>query len=115
MGTWPEWKRVITEATYWTLFMFPTFWLLNYRTDKDRRRERVPSFIASLCVGILSGLTDTFHSRLWHWPLSIVSMSLLLSFLGIVLAFRREVASNWRRDWEIFGPPPKRVPPWSKL
>lgn len=105
MGSWPEWERVIRDAVYYGLFMFLTFWILNRRSDKDGGRQNLLTFIATLYVGISYGLNTTFHSRMWHWPLSMVSAVILVSYLGVALTFRREVASNWRRDWELWGPP----------
>jgi hypothetical protein len=113
MGSWPEWERVIRDAVYYGLFMFLTFWILNRRSDKDGGRQNLLTLIATLYVGISYGLNATFHSRMWHWPLSMVSAVILVSYLGVALTFRREVASNWRRDWEHWGSWLKRLLPGS--
>jgi hypothetical protein len=113
MGTWPEWQRAITEAGYSAVFMFVFFWLLNFKKE-DNGRQNLRLSVASAYFGVLQGLNTTFHSRLLHWPLAVVSAIVIASYVGVVLVFRQEIASDWRRDWEIWGPRLKRLLPGSR-
>jgi hypothetical protein len=114
MGSWPEWERVMVDAVYYGLFTFGGYYLFLRRTDEDRRRQNLLLLLAALFMGISYGLHTTFHSRIWHWPLSMVSAVILVSYLGVTLAFRREIASNWREDWEQWGSWLKRLLPGSR-
>ncbi len=97
MGTWAEWTHVLADAGYSAVFMFILIWGLN-RRGEDGSRQNLLTFVAAFYFGAAYGLQHTFHSRLLHWPLSIVSTVTVISYLGVVLVFRRQVASNWRRD-----------------
>jgi hypothetical protein len=70
MGSWAEWGHVLTDTGYSAGLMFLLFWGLN-RRDEDNPHQNLLSFIASAYFGVAHGLSTTFHSRIWHWPLSI--------------------------------------------
>jgi hypothetical protein len=59
--------------------------------------------IGAIYFGAASGLLDTFRSRLWRWPLPMVSAIVTVSYLVVAFAFRQEVAANWSRDWNVGG------------
>jgi hypothetical protein len=113
MGSWAEWTHVIKDAGYSAAFMLILSWGLN-RREEDSSRHNLLTFIAALYFGVAYGLHRTFHSRLLHWPLSVVSTVTVVSYLGIVLVLRRVIASNWRRDWQVWRPRFKRLLSGSK-
>jgi hypothetical protein len=113
LGSWPEWERVIRDTVYDGLLMFLFLWILIRRRDEESGRQNLLMFIAALYMGIIYGLNATFHSRMWHWPLSMVSAFILVSYLGVALTLHREVAANWRRDWRVWSPRLKRLRLWN--
>ena len=98
MGNWNEWSHVLVGAGYFGVIMFAILWGLNYRRAEDRRRNNSLYFVGAIYLGGWYGLTTTFHSRIWHWPLSIVSILVVVSYLVVAWIFRRQIAANWRPD-----------------
>jgi hypothetical protein len=112
MGSWAEWGHVLTDAAYSGGLFFIILWGMNRGVEDDPHRNLL-SIIAAVYFGVASGLSSTFHSRIWHWPLSIVSTVILVSYLVVAFAFRRQVAANWRRDWKVWRPRLERLLPRS--
>ena len=83
-------------------FLFLLLWGMN-RRDKDTPRQRLLMLIGAIYFGAASGLLDTFRSRLWRWPLPMVSAIVIVSYLVVAFVFRQEVATNWSRDWNVGG------------
>ena len=110
MGSWAEWGHALTNAGYSGGFLFLLLWGLN-RRDEDTPRQRLLMLIGAIYFGAASGLLDTFHSRLWRWPLSMVSTIVIVSYLVVAFAFRQEVAANWSRDWNVWGQRLRRLLP----
>lgn len=113
MGSWAEWTHVIEDAGYSAAFMLILSWGLN-RGEEHSRRHSLFTFIAAFYFGIAYGLHHNFHSRLLHWPLSVVSTGIIVSYLAFALVLRRAIASNWRRDWQVWRPRFKRLLSGSK-
>jgi hypothetical protein len=101
MGSWAEWSHALTNAGYSGGLLFLLWWGLN-RRDEDTPRQRLVMLIGAIYFGAVSGLVDTFHSRLWRWPLSILSTIIAASYLVVAFAFRREVAANWSHEWNVW-------------
>lgn len=98
MGSWNEWSHVLVGVGYFGGMMFAILWGLNYRRVEERRRNRSLYLVAAVYSGIANGLTTTFDSRIWHWPLSIVSIAVVASYFVVAWIFRHQIAANWRRD-----------------
>ena len=98
MGSWNEWSHVLLGAGYSGSIMLAILWGLNSRRVEDKRHGSSLYLVAAIYFGIGYGLTTTFHSRIWHWPLSIVSITVVVSYFVVAWIFRRQVAANWRRD-----------------
>jgi len=113
MGSWAEWGHALTNAVYYGGFLFLLLWGLN-RRNEDTSRQRLLMLVAAIYFGAASGLQDTFHSRLWRWPLSMVSTIVIVSYLVVAFAFRQEVATNWSRDWSVWGQRLRRLLPRSR-
>ncbi len=95
MGSWNEWTHVLIGAGYFGGMMFAILWGLNYRRVEDNPREKSSHyFVAAIYSGIAYGLTTTFHSRIWHWPLSIVSIIVVVSYFVVASIFHHQVAAN---------------------
>ena len=98
MGSWNEWTHVLVCAGYFGSIMFAILWGVNSRRVEEKRHGNSLHFVAAIYFGIAYGLTTTFHSRIWHWPLSIVSITVVVSYFVVALIFRHQAAANWRRD-----------------
>ena len=110
MGSWAEWGHALTNAGYSGGLLFLLLWGLN-RRDEDTPRQRLLMLIGAIYFGAASGLLDTFHSRLWRWPLSMVSTTISVSYVVVAFAFRQEVAANWSRDRNVWGQRLRRLFP----
>jgi hypothetical protein len=113
MGSWAEWGHALTNAAFFGGLLFLLWWGLN-RRDEDTPRQRLLVLIAATYFGAASGLLDTFHSRLWRWPLSMVSTIIIISYLVVAFAFRQDVARNWTRDWNAWRQRLRRLLPRSR-
>ena len=102
MGSSTEWGHVLTDAVYSGGFLLLLLWGLG-RIDEDTPRQRLLILIGVFYFGVAYGLFHTFDSRLWHWPLSVVSTIVALSYVVVAFVFRQQVAANWTRDWKVWG------------
>ena len=112
MGSLADWGRVLTGAGYFAAIMFVVWWGVNYRRADDSPNPTLRVFIASVFAGFASGFSSTFHSRIWHWPLSIVSVAIVVLYLIFVFIFRRQVAANWRGGWKDLAVTAKAIASW---
>jgi hypothetical protein len=83
MGSWNEWAHVLVGAGYSGSIMLVILWGLNSRRVEEKRQGNSLYFIAATYFGIAYGLTTTFHSRIWHWPLTIVTITVVLSYFVV--------------------------------
>lgn len=101
MGTWAEWSRFTVTAGYYSGFPYLIIWLLRLG-DEDSTRQNLRLLIDCVFFGVGFGFQNTFELRIWHWPLSILTGALIVSYLVLVWLFRRQVAENWSRDWQAW-------------
>ena len=113
MGSRAEWLHAAVEGGYSGIFLFVALWVLNLARGEKSARQKSLDYIGAVYFGILMGLGAAFDSRMWHWPLSIVTAIVFASYLVVGYAFRHEIAANWRRSWTVWRPRFKRLLPRS--
>jgi hypothetical protein len=88
VGTWAEWSQVLMRGIFFGAWMFFVPRWINSRTPlfKPWKDLRLALSLAAI-GGIFSGVVATFEFRLFHWPLSLVSVMLDVS---LRFAYSRE-------------------------
>ena len=98
MGTWVEWSHVLMRGIFFGAWMFFVPRWISSRTPlfepwKDLRRA-LPLAVVG---GIFFGVVAPFGFRLFHWPLSIVTVTLVLCLIALRL-FSRKLNSGEKPD-----------------
>ena len=90
LGTWVEWSHALMRGIFFGAWMFFLPRWISSRTPlfepwKDLRL----ALPLAVYGGIFFGVVDTFEFRLFHWPLSLVSVVLVLCLIALGLLSRR--------------------------
>jgi hypothetical protein len=86
VGTWVEWSHVLMRGIFFGAWMFFVPRWISTRTPlfepwKDLRL----ALELAVFGGIFFGVVATFEFRLFHWPLSLVSVLLVLCLITLRL------------------------------
>ena len=104
MGTWVEWSHVLLRGIFFGAWMFFVPRWISSRTPlfepwKDLRL----ALLLAVFGGIFFGVLATFEFRLFHWPLSLVSVMLVLCLIAL-RSFSRRLNSRQVGKPENFVP-----------
>ena len=90
MGTWVEWSHVLMRGIFIGAWMFFVPRWISSRTPlfEPWKDLRLALPVAVFC-GIFFGVVATFEFRLFHWPLSLVSVMLVLCLIALRLFSQR--------------------------
>jgi hypothetical protein len=90
VGTWVEWSHVLMRGIFFGAWWFFVPRWISSRTPlfEPWKDLRLALSLAVFC-GIFFGVAATFEFRLFHWPLSLVSVMLLHCLIAIRLFSRR--------------------------
>ncbi len=90
MGTWVEWSHVLVRGSFFGAWMFflPR-WISSRRPLFEPWKDSRFALLSAVFAGILFGVVATFEFRLFHWPLSLVSVMLALCVIALRLFSRK--------------------------
>ena len=103
MGSMAEWMRALAHGLFFGAWMFIWFWWLNHWKSGSKRLVLVQAIAAGVLSGINYGLLTTFHGRLLHWPMEILTILVVILHLFTAIILRRLVPRNE-------GPDQTRIP-----
>jgi len=90
VGTSVEWSHVLIRGIFFGAWMFfVPRWISSRTTLFEPWKDLRLALLLAVFGGIFFGVVATFEFRLFHWPLSLVSVMLVLCLIALRLFSRR--------------------------
>jgi hypothetical protein len=99
VGTWVEWSHVLMRGVFFGAWMFfVPRWISSRAPLFEPWKDLRLALPLAVWGGTFSGVVATFEFRLFHWPLSLVIVMLVLCLIVLRLFSRRPNSRQQKPD-----------------